>query len=78
MTTSGTGNGASGGTLPAREAVKPPPKPPTRAQLLAKALAKCKKQFKHKPHKRITCEKQARKKYGHSAKKSKKASGGRR
>lgn len=62
-------------TLPSKVEVKPTPKPkgPTRAQLLAKALAKCRKQFKHNSHKKATCEKQARKKYGHSAKKAKRA-----
>ncbi len=44
--------------------------PPTRAQLLAKALKTCKK-AKQKS-KRVSCEKQARKKYGPKAKKAKK------
>ena len=35
----------------------------TRAQLLAKALAACRKKYKHDHHKRISCERQARKHY---------------
>jgi uncharacterized repeat protein (TIGR01451 family) len=35
----------------------------TRAQLLAKALAACRKKYKHKRVKRISCERQARKRY---------------
>ena len=46
----------------------------TRAQLLAKALKACRTKYKKKKHKRIACEKQARKKYGpkHKKKSSKK------
>jgi hypothetical protein len=44
-------------------------KPPTRAELLARALKACKK---HKPkRKRVSCERQARKKYGASASRAK-------
>lgn len=52
------------------------PKPPTKAQKLAAALKTCKKKYKAKKHKRVSCEKQARKKYGakSSAAKGKKAS----
>jgi hypothetical protein len=42
----------------------------TRAQLLKKALAQCRKRFKHSKQKRVTCERQARKKYGPVHKKS--------
>ena len=47
----------------------PPPKPLTRAQKLEKALKACKKD--RNKHKRASCEKQARQKYGpkHSAEK---------
>jgi hypothetical protein len=38
------------------------PKPPTQKQLLAKALKACKK--KHSKHRRVACERQARKRYG--------------
>jgi hypothetical protein len=38
------------------------PKPLTNAQKLAKALKACRK--RHNKHKRLSCEKQARKKYG--------------
>jgi hypothetical protein len=48
--------------------VKTTTKPPTRAQLLAKALKVCRK--KGNRHKRATCEKQARKKYGAKSAKS--------
>jgi DNA-binding beta-propeller fold protein YncE len=44
------------------EAAKPTPKPLTRAQKLAKALKSCRK-YKSK-HKRVACEKLAKKKYG--------------
>jgi hypothetical protein len=43
-------------------------KPLTRAQKLAAALKSCKKKYKTQKHKRVVCEKQARKKY--AAKKS--------
>ena len=36
----------------------------TRAQRLAKALKKCRKQFKHRKKKRVTCERKARKRFG--------------
>jgi hypothetical protein len=36
----------------------------TRAQLLAKALAVCRKKYKHHHTKRISCERQAKKRYG--------------
>jgi hypothetical protein len=56
---------------PAKPVVKNVPKPPTRAQKLAKALKQCKK--KKVRSKRIACEKQARKRYGSSKAKAKKA-----
>ncbi len=43
----------------------------TRAQRLAKALKKCRKQFKHRKKKRVTCERKARKRFG-ARKKAKK------
>jgi hypothetical protein len=41
----------------------------SRAQHLAKALKSCRSKYKKKKSKRVTCEKQARKKYGPKAKK---------
>ncbi len=46
------------------------PKTLTKAQLLAKALKACRK--KHKPHKRLACEKQARKRYSSKSSKGRK------
>jgi hypothetical protein len=43
----------------------------TRAQLLAKALNACRKRYKHSPHKRISCEKRARKHYNPTIHKTK-------
>jgi DNA-binding beta-propeller fold protein YncE len=68
-TFSGSGNVAQTGVLPVKEAAKPKPKPLTRAQKLAKALKACRK-TKNK-HKRVACEKQARKKYGPKKSKAK-------
>jgi DNA-binding beta-propeller fold protein YncE len=48
--------------LGSKEAAKPTPKPLTRAQKLAKALKACRKD--KQKSKRVSCEKQARKKYG--------------
>jgi hypothetical protein len=48
--------------LAEKESVKPKPKPLTRAQKLAKALKLCRRDKKRT--KRLTCEKEARKKYG--------------
>ncbi len=45
-----------------KESVKPKPKPLTRAQKLARALKLCRRDKKRM--KRLSCEKQARKKYG--------------
>lgn len=59
---SGPGNSGTVQILGEKEAVKPTPTGPTRAQKLKAALKKCKKIKKHA--KRVTCEKQARKKYG--------------
>jgi hypothetical protein len=48
----------------------------TRAQRLKKALASCRKRYKHKHAKRVSCEKKARKTYGPKKhKKTKKAKG---
>jgi hypothetical protein len=62
-----------------KEAAKPKPKPLTRAQKLAKALETCKKDKQRS--KRLSCEKQARKRYGPvkkaTAKKSASQGGGR-
>ncbi|MCW3031589.1 MAG: hypothetical protein JWM66_1722 [Solirubrobacterales bacterium] len=65
---SGPGNQPAVAVLPSK--VKMPAKPLTRAQKLSKALGACRKHFKHAKKKRVSCEKQARKKYG-SKKKSK-------
>jgi DNA-binding beta-propeller fold protein YncE len=72
ITASGPGNVASVGTLPSKEAGTPKPKQPSRAQLLAKALKAC--HAKKDKKRRLSCERQARKRYGRSAKKSRKAS----
>jgi hypothetical protein len=61
---SATFNGPGNLTPPAPTAVKP--KPLTNAQKLAKALKACRS--KHDRHKRTTCEKQARKRYGPKSK----------
>ncbi|HTQ68048.1 MAG TPA: NHL repeat-containing protein [Solirubrobacteraceae bacterium] len=58
------------------EQPKPKPKPLTRSQKLAKALKACRK-LKSR-HKRVACEKQARKRYGAVKKAKKRASGGHR
>jgi DNA-binding beta-propeller fold protein YncE len=70
---SGAGNLASSAPV-----VKPRAKALTRAQLLAKALKACR--AKHNKHRRVACEKAARKRYGRqqSKKKSKKANNERR
>ncbi len=75
-TFSGPGN-PSGQVLPKKEE-KPKTKPLTRAQKLSKALAQCRKRYKHSRHKRMVCERQAKRTYGakhattHSKKKTKK------
>ncbi len=76
-TPASTASGASG-NLSAQHAVlsnkaSTKPKPLTRAQKLSKALKTCRSKYKHSGTKRIACEKQARKRYGHTAKKAKKA-----
>ncbi len=53
--------------------MKPKPKPLTRAQKLTKALKTCRAQHKHSHKKRLACEKQAHRRYGHAPKKAKKA-----
>ncbi|HUA74310.1 MAG TPA: hypothetical protein VL988_06085 [Solirubrobacteraceae bacterium] len=71
---SATFNGA-GNAPPPAAATKPASKPaskPTRAQQLAKALSACRK--KHNRAKRVSCEKQARKRYGPVKKGAKKSS----
>jgi hypothetical protein len=73
-TQSGSGGGSSliaGATTPLVSALVKPaePKVLTEAQKLAKALKQC---MKDRKHRRVTCEKQAQKKYGVVAKKSKK------
>ncbi len=55
---SGPGNLA---VLPTKEGKS---KKPTRAELLKKALASCRKRYKHAKHKRASCERQAKHKYG--------------
>lgn len=71
-TFSGPGNVPSNGVLAEKAKVIVQKKPPTRAQRLAKALKACKKLKKKK--KRVACEKQARRRYGHAKKaKTKKA-----
>jgi hypothetical protein len=60
-TFSGPGNIASG-VLPSKTLTTPKPKPLTRKQKLAAALKTCKK-IKTR-HKRVLCERQARKRYG--------------
>ncbi|MEA2199837.1 MAG: hypothetical protein QOI89_433 [Solirubrobacteraceae bacterium] len=65
----GAGNGGVLGVTVINKP-KPTPKPETRAQKLAKALKACKKL--KKKQKRITCEKQAKKKYGPAKKTAKK------
>jgi len=55
-----------------KQVVKPKAKPLTRAQKLAKALKACRRDKKRT--KRVSCEKQARKKYGPVKKKAKKSS----
>jgi len=57
-----TYKGPSNAVPPPAAPTKPTTKPPSRAQLLAKALKSCKKDKAKK--KRLSCEKQARKKYG--------------
>jgi hypothetical protein len=59
-----TFNGA-GNIFPALSSIK---KPPTNAQKLAKALKAC--SAKHSKHKRLTCEKSTRKRYGAKSKKA--------
>ena len=62
---SATFNGAGNAPPPASPVAKPSGKPaakPTRAKLLAKALSACRK--KHNRAKRVSCERQARKRYG--------------
>jgi hypothetical protein len=54
-------------------ASKPKAKPPSRAQLLAKALASCRKKKSKKQ--RVSCERQARKRYGVKKKAGTKAKG---
>jgi hypothetical protein len=39
-------------------------KKPTRAQLLANALKTCRSRYRHKRGRRVSCEKQARRRYG--------------
>jgi WD40-like Beta Propeller Repeat len=68
-TATGSGNltPPQGAVLGKTESKPPPkPKPLTRAQKLAKALKQCRTKYKakSKKSKRLTCEKQARKKYG--------------
>ena len=65
-TFSGPGNVAKQGVLPSKTPAKP--KPLTRAQKLAQALKSCRKQDKHDKKKRVSCERQARKRYGAKAK----------
>ncbi len=60
------------GTTEQKPPAKTTPKPLTRAQKYAKALKACKK-IKNK-HKRAQCVTQAKKKYGPTAKKAKRAS----
>jgi hypothetical protein len=72
---SATFNGAGNAPPPSAPAAKPSSKPvakPTRAQLLAKALSACRK--KHNRAKRLSCEKQARKRYGPAKKSARKSS----
>jgi hypothetical protein len=67
---SATFNGAGNAPPAAAPAAKPSSKPaakPTRAQLLTKALSACRK--KQNRAKRLSCEKQARKRYGPPKKK---------
>jgi WD40-like Beta Propeller Repeat len=47
------------------------PKPLTRAQKLARALKSCRAKHRHARKRRLTCERQARKRYGKKAKKTK-------
>lgn len=57
-------------TLPSKTSVAPKPKALTRAQKLKRALTACRKAHKHSKRKRVSCERQARHKYGaHKAKK---------
>jgi hypothetical protein len=65
-TFSGPGNVAKQGVLPSKTPAKP--KTLTRAQKLAQALKSCRKQDKHNKKKRVSCERQARKRYGAKAK----------
>jgi hypothetical protein len=51
-------------TLPFKEQAKSKAKPLTRAQKLKRALAACRKKHKHSKAKRVSCERQARHKYG--------------
>ena len=66
-TFSGPGNVAQTGVEAAKTKAKVTTKPLTRAQKLAKALKECRK-LKNK-HKRATCQKRARKRFGAKAKK---------
>jgi DNA-binding beta-propeller fold protein YncE len=74
-----SGNVPKGGALPTKVTV--PPAHLTRAQLLNKALKTCRTKYhsKRKKKQRVQCEKRARKRYAHAAKRhvAKKASAGR-
>lgn len=59
-------------TLPSKTSVAPKAKALTRAQKLKRALAGCKKAHKHSKRKRVSCERQARHKYGAKKQASKK------
>jgi hypothetical protein len=74
-TTPGSGNTTARSGILGVTSGQPPakPKPLTRAQLLARALKACKHDKSKK--RRVACERQARKKYAPSAKKSAKRSG---
>jgi hypothetical protein len=64
-TLSAAENAAGQGILPSKTPVKP--KPLTRAQKLAITLSGCRKHDKHNKKKRVTCERQARKRYAPAA-----------
>jgi hypothetical protein len=61
----GVSTAPKGQTLPSKTVSTP--KPLTRAQKLTRALKACKKKHKHSKPKRVACERQARKSFGHKA-----------